>query len=281
MMISTNVIHTNIKSVLLLFVLLLATSSLTFGDVQHDVDVDHAAAGAAADSSLNSVVHGSLRLLKAKAAKSNRAKSSKNRKSSKMSKSGGKRAGRPEIELLQDNAFTLQDNTDEPVQINIDWYFSADENTAETAYPLFIRFKVNGLPVHIKPWVDGNDSGSKSIFLDRVGDFNLSVSVYNLDECLESDLIHVTIRDQFNSFWEADSTGTMTFEEAVDWAHEQSKMIETENNDNYDSQVADPITESFFGKIVLSKLGGLGMDKLFGHFGWTGDNTGEKLDTIS
>jgi hypothetical protein len=96
MMIATNVIHTNIKSFLLLFVLLLATSSLTFGDVlvQHDVAAA-AAADADADGSLASVVRSSLRLLKpskaGKGGSSPTGKASKNNKAAKKDNKAAKK----------------------------------------------------------------------------------------------------------------------------------------------------------------------------------------------
>jgi hypothetical protein len=96
-----------------------------------------------------------------------------------------------------------------------------------------------------------------------------------------------SIQDNAFTFSDAAEPVTMTFEEVVDWAREQSEMIKTENNDNAVNQLVDPITATiaakFFGKLVLTKLGGLGMDKLFGAFGWTGtgDGTSEKLEEIN
>ncbi|KAL3938517.1 MAG: hypothetical protein SGARI_001713, partial [Bacillariaceae sp.] len=192
-------------------------------------------------------------------------------------------AGRPEISTLQDNDLTLYDDNT-PIRVDVDWNWVSDKNASDSATPTLTRYKVNGLAVDTTLWEDGTNSGNRPILLDRAGKFDLSVSVCNLDECVESDPIQVTIRD--GSGVDADPIDeTTSFEDAVEWARAQSQMIKQEGSKTNERKLVDPITAtvvaSFFGKTALSKLAGLGMDQLFGAIGWTGDDTSEKLDAIT
>ncbi|KAL3910089.1 MAG: hypothetical protein SGILL_007829 [Bacillariaceae sp.] len=215
--------------------------------------------------------------------------------------------GRPEVTPLQDNDVTLY-NPAEPVHVDIDWIWSRGEDghdgndDSEQAAIHLVRYKVNGLAVETTLWNgddddDDNVSGSGTISLDRTGAFDLTVSVCTLHTCSDSDPIQVTIHDG-GGLSEEDSLSmssgnndsatnatAMSFQEAVDWVHEQSKRLKEERSDrNDDVAMIDPITSSvvakFFGKMALEKLGELGMDKLFAAFGWTGDDTAKKLDEL-